>query len=147
MPVPTADPWVTLGALAVRTTTMRLGTAITAPARRRPQKLARETVTVDHLSGGRLTLGVGLGEPPEEYEAYGESSVRAHLASRLDEAQDVVARMWTGEPFEFHGDHYTVERAQFLPIPAQAPRIPVWASCTTPHRAPLRRAARWERPP
>src|SRR5688572_6515746 len=69
MPVPTSDPWVVLGALAVRTERVALGTAITAIGRRRPHKLARETVTVDRLSAGRLVLGVGLGEPPEEYTA------------------------------------------------------------------------------
>src|SRR3546814_11143403 len=64
MPVPTADPWVVLGALAVRTEHVVLGTAITALARRRPQKLARETVTVAHPSAGPSVLGVGPGPPP-----------------------------------------------------------------------------------
>ena len=144
MPVPTADPWVVLGALATRTERVVLGTAITPAARRRPHKLARETVTVDRLSGGRMVLGVGLGEPPEEYTAYGEDADRRVVAAKLDEALDVITGLWTGEPLTHHGEHYTVEDAQFLPTPVQHPRIPIWAACIVPHTAPLRRAARWD---
>jgi alkanesulfonate monooxygenase SsuD/methylene tetrahydromethanopterin reductase-like flavin-dependent oxidoreductase (luciferase family) len=144
MPVPMADPWVVLGALAVRTERIVIGTAITAAARRRPQKLARETVTVDRLSGGRMVLGVGLGEPPEEYTAYGDTANRRVVAEKLDEALEVLAGLWSGEPFDHKGAHYTVEGAQFLPAPVQVPRIPVWAACIVPHSRPLRRAARWD---
>jgi len=144
MPVPVADPWVVLGALAVRTERVVLGTAITAPARRRPQKLARETVTVDHLSGGRMVLGVGLGEPPEEHTAYGDTAEPRVLAEKLDDALAVLEGLWSGEPFDHDGPHHTVEGAQFLPRPVQEPRIPVWAACTVPHTRPLRRAARWD---
>lgn len=143
-PVPTADPWVVLGALAVRTERIRLGTTITPLARRRPQKLARETVTVDHLSGGRMVLGVGLGEPPEEYLAYGDAADRQTLASKLDEGLEVIAALWSGEVVDHHGEHYTVEGAQYLPAPVQTPRIPVWTSCVLPHQRPLARAARWD---
>ncbi len=144
MPVPTADPWVVLGALAVQTRSVRLGTTVTAPARRRPQKLARETVTVDRLSGGRCVLGVGLGEPPEEYTAYGDTAERAELAARLDESLEVLTSMWSGERFDHHGEHLTVEDAQFLPPPVQQPRIPIWVSCLYPHTRPLARAARYD---
>ena len=144
MPVPTADPWVVLGALAVRTSRMTIGTAITPVARRQPRDLARQTVTVDHLSGGRLVLGVGLGEPPEEFTAYGQSAAPRILAERLDEGLDVLAGLWSGEPFEHHGTHFTVEDAQYLPRPVQRPRVPVWVGCTVPHVRPLRRAARWD---
>jgi len=144
MPVPMADPWVVLGALATRTERVTLGTAITAAARRRPQKLARETVTVDRLSGGRMVLGVGLGEPPEEYTAYGETADRRVVADKLDEALEVLARMWSGERFDHEGPHYTVTDALYLPPPVQRPRIPVWSACIVPHTRPLRRAARWD---
>lgn len=143
-PVPTSDPWVVLGALAVRTERITIGTGITPVPRRRPEKLARETVTVDRLSGGRLVLGVGLGEPPEEHTAYGRSADRPTLAARLDEGLVVLTGLWSGEPFSHHGDHFTVEGAQYLPTPVQRPRIPVWVSCTYPHRRPLARAARWD---
>jgi alkanesulfonate monooxygenase SsuD/methylene tetrahydromethanopterin reductase-like flavin-dependent oxidoreductase (luciferase family) len=144
MPVPMSDPWVVLGALAVRTETVTLGTAITAAARRRPQKLAREAVTVDRLSNGRMVLGVGLGEPPEEFTAYGDTDDRKVIAERLDESLEVIAKMWTGEPFSHKGEHLTVENAQFLPTPVRQPRLPVWTACIVPHTTPLRRAARWD---
>ena len=143
-PVPTADPWVVLGALAVLTERITLGTGITPVPRRQPEKLARETVTVDHLSGGRLVLGVGLGEPPEEHTAYGRSADRATLAARLDEGLEVLTGLWAGEPYSHHGGHFTVQDAQYLPVPAQRPRIPVWVSCTFPPTGPLARAARWD---
>jgi alkanesulfonate monooxygenase SsuD/methylene tetrahydromethanopterin reductase-like flavin-dependent oxidoreductase (luciferase family) len=142
--VPIADPWVVLGALAARTERVRLGTAVTPVARRRPQKLAREAVTLDRLSGGRAVLGVGLGNPPEEHTAFGEPADPATLAARLDEGLEVVAALWNGEPVDHQGDHFTAQGAQFLPPPVQQPRIPVWAACVVPHTAPLARAARWD---
>ena len=60
-PVAIADPWIMLAAMALRTTNLKLGPMVTPLPRRRPWKLARETVTLDHLCGGRLVLGVGLG--------------------------------------------------------------------------------------
>jgi alkanesulfonate monooxygenase SsuD/methylene tetrahydromethanopterin reductase-like flavin-dependent oxidoreductase (luciferase family) len=144
MPAPVADPWVLLGALAVQTERIRIGTNITAAARRRPQKLARETVTVDHLSGGRLIFGVGLGEPPEEFTAYGDDASRREIAERLDETLEVLGLMWSATPFDHDGRHLTVHDAQFLPPPVQQPRIPVWTACVVPHTAPLERAARWD---
>ncbi len=142
VPVPVSDSWVVLGALAARTTRIRLGTAITPAGRRLPQELARQVVTLDHLTGGRAVLGVGLGEPPEEHTAYGGTADRGTLAARLDEALVVLDGLWSGEPFTHHGEHFTVDGAQFVPTPVQRPRPPVWASCTHPHTAPLARAAR-----
>lgn len=141
---PMADPWVVLGALACTTQRVVLGTAITPLARRRPQKLAREVITVDHLSGGRMVLGVGLGEPPAEYTAYGESSDRRVLADKLDEALEVITGLWSGERFRHHGRYYSVEEAQFLPTPVRGRRVPIWASCVVPATKPLARAARWD---
>ena len=140
-PFPAADPWVVLGALAGRTRRARLGPMVTPLARRRPEKVAREAVTVDRLSGGRLVLGVGLGNPPQEFTAFGDDAHPRVLAARLDEALDVVRGLWSGQPFSHAGEHFTVHDAQFLPAPV-AGAIPIWAACTTPHRAPLRRAAR-----
>lgn len=143
MPVPIVDPWVVLGALAVRTERVLLGTAITAAARRRPQKLAREATTVDHLSKGRMVLGVGLGEPPEEFTAYGEDAEPRVRGAKLDEALEVIAKLWTGEPVTHLGTFFTVEDAQFLPTPVNGARVPVWSACVVPHERPLARAARW----
>lgn len=143
-PMPIVDPWIVLGAMAATTSRIRLGTSITAVPRRRPQELARQVVTLDRLSNGRAVLGVGLGEPPEEYLSYGESADRKVLAARLDEGLEVLAGLWTGEPFSHSGEQFTVEDAQFVPKAIQEPRVPVWTSCVVQNEATLRRAARWD---
>ena len=139
------DPWVALAAVAVSTERIRIGTMVTPVPRRRPWKLARETVTLDHLSGGRLILGVGLGYPPEEeFSRLGEEPDDRARARRLDEGLAVLAGLWSGEPFSFDGEIYHVENVQFLPKPHQQPRIPIWVAGMWPARAPFRRAARWD---
>ena len=102
------DPWVTLGAIAARTERIRLGTCVSPLARRRPQKVARETTTLDRLSGGRLVLGVGLGVPDVDYTTFGEEADARPVAARLDEALTVVAGLWSGEPFEHDGSNFRV---------------------------------------
>lgn len=144
-PVPVFDPWVALGAIATRTERIRIGTMVTPVARRRPWKLARETVTLDHLSGGRVILGVGLGYPPDaDFELLGEDPDDRVRAGKLDEGLAVLTRLWSGEPFEFEGEHLHVRETQFHPTPVQRPRIPIWVAGMWPNRAPLRRAARYE---
>ncbi|MFK5648019.1 LLM class flavin-dependent oxidoreductase [Ornithinimicrobium sp. LYQ121] len=142
--VPMSDAWVLLGALAVRTERVLLGTTVTALPRHQPQEVARQTVTLDRLSGGRMVLGVGLGEPPSEYTALGRSADRSRLAAMLDEGLDVVSGLWSAQPFSHHGAHYTLDGVQFLPPPLQQPRIPVWVSAMTRNEQTLGRAARWD---
>ena len=141
---PMADPWVALAAIAMRTERIRIGPMVTPLPRRRPWKLARETVSIDHLSGGRLILGVGLGSPPEQFEQLGETSDARVRAGKLDEGLDILTGLWTGEPFSYAGEHYRLEETVFLPRPVQRPRIPVWVAAVWPNKAPLRRAARWD---
>ena len=142
---PVADPWVALTAIAMATEHIRIGPMVTPVARRRPQKLARETVTLDRLSQGRLILGVGLGFPPEaEFTAFGDEADDRVRAERLDEGLDVLAGLWSGEPFSYSGRHHRVSETTFLPTPVQTPRIPVWVAAMWPHQAPVRRAARWD---
>lgn len=125
-----SDPWVALAAIAQRTRAIRLGPLVTPLSRRRVQKLARETVTLDRLSGGRLTLGVGLGSADTgELEPWGEVSDARERARLLDERLQRLDALWGGE---------------FEPAPLQRPRIPVWVAGRWPNRRPLRRAARWE---
>jgi alkanesulfonate monooxygenase SsuD/methylene tetrahydromethanopterin reductase-like flavin-dependent oxidoreductase (luciferase family) len=143
--VPTVDPWVALAAIAVRTERMRLGTLVTPVARRRPWKLARETTSLDHLSGGRMVLGVGLGSPAEsEFAQLGEDPDARIRAQKLDEGLEVLSGLWTGKPFRYRGEHFRVEDAVFEPTPLQSPRIPIWVGGTWPAKAPFRRAARWD---
>jgi alkanesulfonate monooxygenase SsuD/methylene tetrahydromethanopterin reductase-like flavin-dependent oxidoreductase (luciferase family) len=127
-----ADPWVTLTAMAIATERLVLGPLVTPVARRRPHKLARETVSLDRLSGGRLVLGVGLGwDGTGEFDPdrYGEEADARARARLLDEGLDRLLADWDGE---------------FKPAPVQRPRIPVWVAGVWPRRRPLRRAARFD---
>jgi alkanesulfonate monooxygenase SsuD/methylene tetrahydromethanopterin reductase-like flavin-dependent oxidoreductase (luciferase family) len=140
-----ADPWVTLAAVACATERVRMGPMVTPVARRRPAKLARETVTLDRLSGGRLVLGVGLGsERTGEFDRFGESVDRRSRAAALDDGLDLLAALWSGETVVHHGPAFTARDVRFRPGPLQHPRIPVWVASRWPNRAPLRRAARWD---
>ena len=151
-PTPVVDAWVALTAIAMRTERLRIGPMVTPLPRRRPAKLARETVSVDHLSHGRLVLSVGLGGGPWEWAYLGEQGDLGVRASMLDEGLEVLTRMWSGEPFHHEGVFYRVEgdlngdlrQAQFLPPSQQQPRIPVWVAATWPNKPPVRRAARWD---
>lgn len=143
--LPIGDPWVILTAAALATERIRLGTMVTPVPRRRPSKLARETVTLDRLSGGRLVLGVGLGEPADdEYGTFGEVTDATARAARLDEGLEVLAGLWSGKPFSFQGAHFQVTEVTFQPAPLQEPRIPVWVGGSWPGTGPFRRAARWD---
>jgi alkanesulfonate monooxygenase SsuD/methylene tetrahydromethanopterin reductase-like flavin-dependent oxidoreductase (luciferase family) len=123
---------------------IRLGPLVTPLPRRRPWKLARETVTLDHFSGGRLVLGVGIGgDWWREYSAFAEPADDALHGAMLDEGLEVLVGLWSGEPFSFQGAYYQVHDAQFLPTPVQTPRIPIWVAGMWPNRRPFHRAARW----
>lgn len=142
---PTYDPWVALTAMALNTERIRLGTSVTPLPRRRPWKLARETVSVDVLSGGRLILGVGLGDPRDAGATkVGEPQDARQRAEMLDESLDILVGLWSGKPFSYHGKHYSVDDVTFLPTPAQSPRIPIWVGGVWPKRGPVQRAARWD---
>jgi alkanesulfonate monooxygenase SsuD/methylene tetrahydromethanopterin reductase-like flavin-dependent oxidoreductase (luciferase family) len=145
-PDPTADPWVALAAMAMTTSRIKLGPLVTPLPRRRPWKLARETATLDHLSNGRLILGVGIGDDAigREYSAYGEPGEHKLHGEMVDEALAVLTGLWSGEPFSYSGKHYTISDVRYLPAPVQQPRIPIWVAATLPHKRPLRRAARWD---
>jgi alkanesulfonate monooxygenase SsuD/methylene tetrahydromethanopterin reductase-like flavin-dependent oxidoreductase (luciferase family) len=125
-----ADPWVALSAIAVATERVRIGPLVTPPARRRIQKLARETVTLDRLSGGRLVFGAGLGSDNSgEFSDFGEVVDARERAVALDDGLERLLRYWGGE---------------FEPRPVQEPRPPVWLAARWPNRRPLRRAARFD---
>ncbi len=140
---PTVDPWITLAAIAQATRRIKLGTMVTPPARRRPWKLAREAVSLDWLSGGRLVLPVGLGEPNDGgFRATGEPTDRRTRAERLDESLQILELLWSGRPVHFSGKHYTVDGLWFEPAALQSPRIPVWVVAGWPRERSMRRAAR-----
>ena len=139
------DPWIALTAAAVRTQRLILGPMVTPLARRRMTKLARETVALDHLSGGRLVLGVGLGAHDEpEFADFGDEGDPRVRARILDESLALLAQLWSGQPVAFEGQYVRTTAEPFLPRPLQQPRIPVWVAGTWPHKRPLRRAAAWD---
>ena len=142
---PIVDPWQVLALVAAGTSRIALGTMITPVARRRPWKLAKETTTLDLLSNGRVILGVGLGAPAGEFSLFGEPAGARHRAELLDEGLDVLAGLWTGEPFSYQGKHYTVGPVAFAPVPVQHPRrMRVWVGGELPATGPVARAARWD---
>ncbi|MFW9788124.1 MAG: LLM class flavin-dependent oxidoreductase [Candidatus Thorarchaeota archaeon] len=145
MVLPFVDPWIALTAIACNTKKIRLGPLVTPIPRRRPWKVAREALTVDHLSKGRVTLGVGLGAPPDvEFDYFGEESNDRIRSQLLDEGLDIISGLWSGEPFSFKGEYYELEEMTFLPKPMQEPRIPIWIGGGVPNKAPFRRAARFD---
>ena len=142
---PTCDPWIALAAIALGTEHIRIGTEVTPLSRRRPWKLARETVTLDRLSRGRLILGVGLGDLNDTGLAHvGEVTDPSQRARMLDEGLDVLVGLWSGQSFNYTGRHYQVEAVKFQPTPMQRPRIPIWVGGSWPRHRPLERAARWD---
>lgn len=143
-PLPMTDPWVAMSAIAVQTERIKFGPMITPLPRRRPWKVARESVALDHLSQGRFILGVGLGVLPAEFDQLDEEADPKVRGAMLDEALEVLAKLWSGEQFSHQGTHYHVQDARFVPTSVQQPRIPIWVAGSWPNKAPFRRAARWD---
>jgi alkanesulfonate monooxygenase SsuD/methylene tetrahydromethanopterin reductase-like flavin-dependent oxidoreductase (luciferase family) len=142
--VPAADPWIALAAIAMRTSRIKIGALLTPLPRRRPWQVARETATLDRLSGGRLVFGAGSGYQALDFTPFGEDYDPRIRAEKLDEGLEVLKGLWSGKPYSFQGKHYSLQQAQLLPVPLQSPRIPVWLSGGWPRRKPLQRAARWD---
>jgi alkanesulfonate monooxygenase SsuD/methylene tetrahydromethanopterin reductase-like flavin-dependent oxidoreductase (luciferase family) len=141
---PVADPVVVISAVAARTSRIRIGIMVNVLARRRAGKVAKESVTLDQLSRGRLVFGAGLGSRAEEFTAFGEPGEPRERAARLDESLELLDALWTGEPVNFRGAHLKATGVTMLPGPVQRPRIPVWCGGRWPNKAPFRRAARWD---
>lgn len=143
---PIADPWVELTAMAMTTNRIKLATIVTPLPRRRPWKLAKECVTLDRLSNGRLILGVGIGGDSfiKEYSSYGEAPDDKLHGAMLDEGLDVLTLLWSGKTVSYAGEHYQLRNARSLPTPLQQPRIPIWVAGFWPSKKPFRRAAHWD---
>ncbi len=139
------DPWVVLGAMAAVTERISLGAMVFSLARRRPWKVARETITIDNLSNGRFVLPVGLGGTWDG--GYSRVSTddpsRRVRAEKLDECLDILELAWSGETVSYQGKHYWMKDLRF-DRPVQRPRIPVWPVGAWPYAKSLRRAARWD---
>src|SRR5919109_1918090 len=141
----TYDPWVVMAAMAMTTGGVRLGAIITPPARRRPWKLARETMTLDRLSNGRLVLPVGLVAPDDKgFGNVGEPTSARVRAELLDESLAILEGLWSGKKFAFEGRHYRFGPMVFRPTPVQQPRIPIWVVGAWPHKRSMRRVLRYD---
>lgn len=132
------DPLLALAHVASHTERIRLGTATICAPFTPPALLAKSVVTMDHLSGGRFTLGVGIGWMPHEYAAAGVP--RERRGPRMEEYLRCLDALLTQDPVEFAGEFYTVPPSQTGPRPVQSPRPPVLVGGTAP--AALRRAGR-----
>lgn len=142
--LPMVDSFTALAAVAMNTKSIRIGTTVTPLARRRPWIVARQTASLDHLSNGRLILGVGLGSQDAEFEMFDEIPDKKVRAEKLDEGLEILAGLWSGKPFSYQGKHYHIQKTVFLPPSKQKPRIPIWVGGFWPNKAPFQRAARWD---
>lgn len=150
----THDGWTILGALALLTRRVRIGPAVTYcfdPSSRHPSWLAKAAVAVDHLSGGRLDLRLGVGaENPGAAEfwqrhgiSYPEAAERVAL---LEEGIQIITALWSGEPVDFAGRFFTLKGATLSPGPVQLPRAPIWVAAMGPRALGLaaQHADGWE---
>jgi hypothetical protein len=126
--------------MACATSTIKLGTTVTPLPRRHPWQVAAETVALDHLSGGRLILGVGIGDPGDPFL----TGPPRELAEKLDESLEIITALWTGEPVRYAGKHYQLDGAQLTAVPLQRPRIPIWVGGNFLVPAVRRRILRWD---
>jgi alkanesulfonate monooxygenase SsuD/methylene tetrahydromethanopterin reductase-like flavin-dependent oxidoreductase (luciferase family) len=137
-----AEAWTTMAAIAMATSRLRLGALVTPLARRRPWVLARQVATLDQLSGGRLVVGIGLGDDGwREFSAFGDETAPRVRGELLDESLEILQGLLTGNALLHAGRHYAVDSPPMLPTPVQDP-VPIWAAVRWPNRKPLARAAR-----
>jgi alkanesulfonate monooxygenase SsuD/methylene tetrahydromethanopterin reductase-like flavin-dependent oxidoreductase (luciferase family) len=143
--IPTCDTWVALAAMAIRTTRVTLGIEVVALPRRRPWKVAREAAGIDRLSGGRLVVGFGIGDANDPgFTHTGEPIDDRTRAELLDEGLEIVAGLWSGEPFSYEGKHYRLREATFRPRLVAQPRIPIWIGGGYPNPRAIERSLRWD---
>lgn len=120
------DAWATICALAAVTTNVRLGTLVSPATFRHPSELAKVVASADHVSGGRVELGMGTGWLEEEHVAYGfPFPPMRERREKLEEQLQIVAGEWAPGPYSFEGRHYQVARLDALPKPVQTPRPPL----------------------
>ena len=140
-----ADVWIALTVVATATNRLRLGPMVTPITRRRIATLARQTVTLDHVSAGRLVVGLGLGvDSGRELTAFGEIVDPKVRAARLDEGAGLLAELWSGERVHHDGPQYVADDVRMRPVPIQQPRIPLWFAARGSALAPVCRAARYD---
>jgi alkanesulfonate monooxygenase SsuD/methylene tetrahydromethanopterin reductase-like flavin-dependent oxidoreductase (luciferase family) len=139
---PCLESWTLLAGLATMTRQIRLGILVTSNTFRHPAILLKSAVTVDHLSGGRLILGLGTGWHEDEHRRYGISlPPPGERVDRLEEALELITRLMAGETTTYAGRYYQLDDAHLEPRPIQQPRIPILVAAHRPRM--LRIAARY----
>jgi hypothetical protein len=139
------DPMVCLAAAAMTTNRIRLGTMVVPVPLRRPWKLASESIALDHLSNGRLTLGLGAGAVWMGWQAFPDEVTNTKSrAEMLDETIDILDLLYKREPFDYDGKHYhlkltLLDQAYYPPKPVQQPRIPLWVPGIWPRMKSMQR--------
>jgi hypothetical protein len=143
--IATFDPWICLAAMAAATTRIRLGLTVVPLPRRRPWTVAAQAVAIDQLSGGRMILGVGSGNPADpDFAATGDAASPRVLAERLDESLLIIDALWSGEPVSYAGRHYRLDGLRLAARPVQRPRIPIWVGGNLALGRVRRRIAAWD---
>lgn len=135
LPEKTVEVWTLLSYLAAKTSRLRLATAVTPISLRHPALLAKQVATVDNLSNGRITLGVGTGWHQPEYDGYGDTEfgVPATRKARMREGIELMRRLWVEDEVTFKGEYYSVTKAIVGPKPVQKPYPPLWIGGYRPH--------------
>jgi alkanesulfonate monooxygenase SsuD/methylene tetrahydromethanopterin reductase-like flavin-dependent oxidoreductase (luciferase family) len=140
------DPYVCLAAIAAATSTILLGPMVTPLIRRRPQVVARQAVTLDRLSHGRLVLGFGIGDDggQGELSAFGEIVDAPSRGRALSEGLEVITALFSGEQVHHDGEFYRAQGVNFLPRATRESGVPIWLAARWPNPAPIRRAAKYQ---
>jgi probable F420-dependent oxidoreductase len=132
------SPLIVATAVAARTTRLRVGTSVILLPLHHPVRVAEDVITLDLVSKGRVTLGVGIGYQPADFRAF--NVPMEHRLALFEESLEIVRLCWSGEPFSYHGKHYTLENVHVRPRPFQSPGPPLWIGASVP--AAARRAGR-----
>ena len=126
------EAWTLLAAIAARTKRIRLGVLVSSNTFRHPAILLKEAVSVDHISGGRLILGIGTGWHEDEHRRYGIDLPPApERVDRFEEAVEVISLLMQQERTTFRGQYYRLDDARLVPRPVQQPRIPILIATPT----------------
>ncbi|HZJ51012.1 MAG TPA: TIGR03560 family F420-dependent LLM class oxidoreductase [Actinomycetota bacterium] len=137
------DAWATLSGLAALTSSLRLGTMVSPASFRHPSALAKIVVTADHISGGRVELGLGAGWFEREHSGYGFPFAKTSTRMKvLAEQLEIVHGQWTSDDFSFSGEHYSIESLNALPKPVQQPHPPLIVGGSG-KKGSVELAARW----
>jgi probable F420-dependent oxidoreductase len=132
------SPLIVATAVAARTTRLRVGTSVILLPLHHPVRVAEDVITLDLVSRGRVTLGVGIGYQPADFGAF--SVPMEDRVTRFEESVEILRLCWAGEPFSYRGRHFTLENVRIRPRPLQRPGPPLWIGASVP--AAARRAGR-----